>query len=327
MFCIVSFIVLSILGIFSASNRSLAKEALDCVLRRVTFRPCTTGFDEKMKAKILGVVIMRSETLARLLNKYFEALAWAFFALLLASSVTFVRSLYLYYVTGSCNGLNQAAFCVFDPSGANNQVTTFAGCVAGEGDSSKLTLEGVDLSGFPTLNPAAPSKVVFIGCYTCDYTRKVYDSVLSLVNRYQVGLVFLHYPVNENSDFMNRLGYCAYQQDPAGYWRLNEALIHSDKAALNELTGSSSLFSTLKPDTSRFLETLVSEAGLDAGRVLTCVNDPVTESAVKKQMNEIVKTGFYGTPTLFIGSEVFVGPKPYRVYAIALKGLFFWLRS
>jgi hypothetical protein len=36
MFCIASFVVLSILGIFSASNRALAREALDCVLRRVT---------------------------------------------------------------------------------------------------------------------------------------------------------------------------------------------------------------------------------------------------------------------------------------------------
>lgn len=326
MFCIVSFIVLSVLGIFSASNRSLAREALDCVLRRVTFRPCTTGFDEKMKAKILGVVIMRSETLARLLNKYFEALAWAFFALLMASSVTFVRSLYLYYVTGSCNGLNQAAFCVFDPSGANNQVSTFAGCLNGEGDPSKLTLEGVELSSFPTLNPASSSRVVFIGCYSCDYTRKVYDSVLALVRRYQTQLVFLHYPVNEKNDFLSRLGYCAYQQNPASYWQLNEALIHSDKAVLNELTSGSSLLSTLKPGTNRFLETLFGGAGLDTGRVLNCVNDPATEAAVQQQMSEIVKTNFYGTPTLFIGDEVFVGPKPYRVYAIALKGLFFWLR-
>ena len=54
MFCIVAFIVLSILGIFSATNRALAREAMDCVFRRVTLRPCNTGFDEKMKARILG---------------------------------------------------------------------------------------------------------------------------------------------------------------------------------------------------------------------------------------------------------------------------------
>jgi len=38
------------------------------------------------------------------------------------------------------------------------------------------------------------------------------------------------------------------------------------------------------------------------------------------------KTGFYGTPTIFINGKAFVGPKPYRVYAIALKGLFYWLK-
>ncbi len=71
MFCIVAFIVLSILGIFSATNRALAREAMDCVFRRVTLRPCNTGFDEKMKARILGTVITRSETAAVFINKNF----------------------------------------------------------------------------------------------------------------------------------------------------------------------------------------------------------------------------------------------------------------
>ena len=62
MFCIISFVVLSILGIFSATNRALARESLDCVLRRVTLRPCNTGFDEKMKARILGSVSESAKT-------------------------------------------------------------------------------------------------------------------------------------------------------------------------------------------------------------------------------------------------------------------------
>jgi protein-disulfide isomerase len=40
-----------------------------------------------------------------------------------------------------------------------------------------------------------------------------------------------------------------------------------------------------------------------------------------------VKTKFYGTPTIFINGEALVGPKPYRVYAIAAEGLFYWLKS
>ncbi len=50
--CVVALVVLSIMGIFSASNRALAKEAFDCVFRRITLRPCPTGFDEKIKARV-----------------------------------------------------------------------------------------------------------------------------------------------------------------------------------------------------------------------------------------------------------------------------------
>ncbi len=78
MFCIVAFVILGILGIFSATRRELAKEALHCVFRRVILRPCDTGFDEKLKARILGSVIMRSETAARILNRNFELLSWVF---------------------------------------------------------------------------------------------------------------------------------------------------------------------------------------------------------------------------------------------------------
>lgn len=54
MLCLVALIVFSILGIFSLSYRQLAKEALDCVFRRMTFRSCNTGFQEKVRAKVSG---------------------------------------------------------------------------------------------------------------------------------------------------------------------------------------------------------------------------------------------------------------------------------
>ena len=124
MFCIAAFVVLSIMGIFSASNRQLAREAFDCVGRRVTLRPCNTGFDERMKAKLLGVVIVRSERAAMWLNKNFELLAWFFLILTLGSAFYSVRGVYLFYTTGSCNGVNDTGFCVFDPTGENNQVSS-----------------------------------------------------------------------------------------------------------------------------------------------------------------------------------------------------------
>lgn len=313
MFCIIAFVVLSILGIFSATNRNLAREALDCVLRRVTLRPCNTGFDEKMKARILGSVITRSETAARVLNKNFELLSWTFFILLTLSSIWSVRGLFLFYTTGSCNGLNQSGFCVFDPKGDANKVSTITPtCSVDQVGATGPTLKGVDLSGFPTLNPQGKDKIVFIGCYYCDYTRKTYPMIRDLVQHFNVNLTFLPYPVKEKADDMERLSYCTYQQDPEKYWKLNDALFAADLADLPK---------------EEFIQKTLTEAGYDVPRVNACRADPQTKDTVKKQMDQILKTQFYGTPTVFInGNESLVGPKPYRVYAIPLKGLFYWLQ-
>jgi protein-disulfide isomerase len=313
MFCIVAFIVLSILGIFSATNRQLARESLDCVFRRITLRPCTTGFDEKIKSKILGSVINRSEGLARFLNKNFEVLSWVFFILLLGSSIWSVRGLYLFYVSGSCNGLNQSAFCVFDPTGKNNQVSSLGSeCpIRPIGSSNQLSLTGVDLSGFPVTNSASQKNIVFIGSYGCDYTRETYPVVKALADKNNASFTYLDYPTKETSDYLSKVGYCVFQQNQADYWKLNDFLFTADKLNLSNTI---------------FIDSELTNLGLEATSIESCVNDPQTKTVVTKQLTQIAKTGFYGTPTVFIKDTALVGPKPYRVYAITLDGLFYWLK-
>ncbi len=74
------------------------------------------------------------------------------------------------------------------------------------------------------------------------------------------------------------------------------------------------------------IQKLIGDAGLDTGKMNACIADPATETTVKGQLEEIKKTKFYGTPTIFINGTPLVGPKPYRVYAIQLKGLLYWLQ-
>ncbi len=310
MFCIIAFVVLGILGIFSATNRQLAKEALDCVLRRVTFRPCNTGFDEKMKAKILGSVIVRSETAARVLNNNFELLSWIFFVMMLASSIWSVRGLYLFYTTGSCNGLNQDAFCVFDPQGANNQVSGVEKpCTIKPKTVTDLTIKGIDLSTFAVKNTVSKDKIVFIGCYLCDYTRKAYPLIEQLVSKFNVNFTFADYPTKEKTDYLSKVDYCVYRENPDKFWKLNDSLFASEKANLAS-TG--------------YVDQLMGAQGLDVSKMDACVADPQTEAAVQSQFRQIEKTNFYGTPTIFINGAPLVGPKPYRVYAIMLRGLWYW---
>ncbi len=315
MFCIVAAVVLSVLGIFSAANRRLAKEALDCVFHRITFRPCTTGFDEKMKAKILGKMINRSERATRFLSKNFEILSWTFFVVLLAASIFMLRGLYLFYTTGSCNGVNSSAFCIFDPTGENNQTSsaTDGACAVPTNlaNGGGLTLEGVDLSLWPVMNRENEKEIVFIGCYACEYTRQVYPEIKKLVDEFQPEFYFGEYPTKMKTDTLSRIGYCVYNTDQEKYWQMNDALFNEDEALLED-----------DAVTHQILEDL----GLDADAIENCAADPKTEEAIQNIFTEIKKTNFYGTPTIFINGEPLVGPKPFRVYAIQLEGFFYWLK-
>lgn len=312
MFCIVAFIVLALLGIFSARYRELAREALGCVSRRVTLRPCTTGFDEKIKSKILGTVITRSETAARVINKNFELLSWTFFLLMVASTLYAVRGLYLFYMTGSCSGLNEASFCLLDPGGEHGKVSGLSGsCREKPTTVADLTLKGVDLSLFPTVNKDSRQRIVLIGCYGCEYTRKVYGSLTRLAERDKAAFIFVDYPVKVSTTLATRLGQCVYQRDQAKYWRLNGLLM---QAPIEHL------------DDASYLSKVAGQIGINQMEIERCINDRASGDLVVGQMQEALKTNFFGTPTVFIDSQAFVGPKPYRVYAIALKGPFYWAR-
>jgi predicted DsbA family dithiol-disulfide isomerase len=312
MFCIVAFIILAILGIFSASYRDLAREALSCVGRRVTLRPCTTGFDEKMKSRILGSLINRSETAARVINKNFELISWTLFLLMIASTFYAARGLYLFYLTGSCSGLNETSFCLLDPRGENSKVSGLTdSCRVTPTKVSDLTLKDVDLNRFPTLRNGEQGRVVLVGCYGCTYTRKVYPMLKQLAERNHAAFVFAVYPVKVKTPLAARLAQCVYQRNQAAYWRLNDLLFAAPSAEL---------------DNPGFLVKAAAGLGLDAGEVSRCLNDPGTDKQVADLMDEISRTNFFGTPTVFIGNQAFVGPKPYRVYAIALRGKLYWLK-
>lgn len=312
MFCIIAFIVLSILGIFSASNRVLAREALDCVLKRITLRPCTTGFDQKMKAKILGTVIGHSEKAARFINRHFELLSWIFFILLLSSSILAINGTYLFYRYGSCNGLNQTGVCLYDPKGESNKVSTIdTNCDPSTENSSELTLNGVNQTLFPVKNNQAKDELFFIGCYECEFTQKVYPLIQDLIDQYDVRYTFAHFPTKGDTEYLSEIGECVYQQRPEKYWEFNDALFATNESNL---------------ENKEYINQLIKEMGIDLNSIQACLFDPQIKIKVKQQVVELEKTGLYGTPTIFINGNPLVGPKPYRVYAIMLKGLFYWLK-
>ena len=92
--CVIALIVFSVLALFSASHRKLAREAFDCVFRRITLRPCDTGFDKKVKARVVGSLLDRSPKLAKFVNKRFELLSWIFALSMTVSTLWLLWSMY-----------------------------------------------------------------------------------------------------------------------------------------------------------------------------------------------------------------------------------------
>ncbi len=311
--CIVALIVFGIMGIFSASQRALAKEALDCVFKRVTFRPCNTGFAEKVKGKLIGKVLKRSTFLAKLLNKYYEVFSWIFFILMVGSTIWVLRGGYNFYVYGSCNGLNSSGFCAFDPSGSNNKVTPLGDsetCGTVQKTEKTVTLKNVDLSSFPTKNVGGKDTVVFIGCYACDYSRKAYPDILKLVKNKNANYIFAHYPAKgEVTNSLANAGYCINKDYKEKFWDWNSYLFTTDKNYI------------LDPAN---LNTMLTKFSFDVQKINECVNSIETKDAVEAEVKELNKTNIYGTPTIFINSKAFVGPKPYRVYRSAINRFIFF---
>ena len=106
MICIVALVVSSVLGIFSASHRRFAKEAFQCVSRRMTLRPCQMDFDRKIKVKIVSKLSGKSVKLASFTNKHFETISWVLTISMFASLAYSAYSIYNLIVFGTCDPIS-----------------------------------------------------------------------------------------------------------------------------------------------------------------------------------------------------------------------------
>ncbi len=132
--CFIALFVFAVMGIFGVRYWKLAIEAFDCVFRRVTFRPCTSKLDERIKAKLVSKALSgRMPALARLINMYFEAISWAFVIITAASLFFAVWGTYNYAAYGNCNGPHSNEFCVFNPMAGPGNVSCGSAHCAAEG--------------------------------------------------------------------------------------------------------------------------------------------------------------------------------------------------
>ncbi len=208
--------------------------------------------------------------------------------------------------------MNQTGFCAFDPRGENNAVSTIPlQCKEKPPTAADLTLEDVDLSLFPRLIMVPMIRLFSSVAMPVSIHGRHTRSMMKLIEKFPVNFVFAHFPIKEKSDYTSLVGECVSQQNPNTIWKLNPILFSTDIANLED---------------TQFIEKTVGDLGISIPEFQACLADPATETKVKDQVTNITKTGIFGTPTVFINGEPLVGPKPYRVYAINLAGLLYWLK-
>lgn len=111
MICVLSFVVFSILGIFSAKYRELSMEAFECLKSTFKNEPCETGLDDRVQATVVGKVLDYSPRLGKLLNNHFQAFSWIMVIILVISGFLAAEGVYNYIVYGNCNGPEAVVGC------------------------------------------------------------------------------------------------------------------------------------------------------------------------------------------------------------------------
>ncbi len=135
--CIIAMVVLGVLGIFSAKYRRWAREAMACVSRRITLRPCNTTFNEKVKSKLVSKLMGRSRKIAAFTYSHFETISWIFTIAFFISLGFTIYSVYNLAVFGTCDPSDPGS-CVFTTGATCSPAEHCTPCVC---DSAEISCD------------------------------------------------------------------------------------------------------------------------------------------------------------------------------------------
>ncbi len=280
MICIIALAAFGILGIFSAKYRALAKEAFNCVFRRVTLRKCETGFDTKMKSKITGRLIAHPRA-ARFVYRNFEAISWALTILMIGSLALSAHGIYNYVAYGNCNG-EQGGFCIFSAASVQQQ---------------GISLSDIPLGRFPSAGPDdARVSIVEFGCFQCPYTKAAEPAVSGILARHpaDVRLTFVYAPVpsHRNGVAAAEAAACAARQGAFPQYR--DALFDSQSSFGNAVEPADAL---------ALFKLLAERTGLNASEFDACMDSGATSEEVKQSADYAKRIGITGTPTFYVNGK------------------------
>jgi len=297
MICIIALVVFGVLGIFSAKYRTIAKEAFDCVFKRLTLRKCTTGLDKRLKSQITGKVMRKHPRFGAAVYKNFELISWAFTIAMILSLGYSAYSIGNLFVYGNCNGPIPDAFCVFDPliSGGHEGECTVEG--ATREIVGVLTVHADD----PSIGPeTAKVTIIEAGCFACPFTKEAVPTVKQILSYYgsSIRFVYKDFPMSSShagAQEAAEASHCAREQGK--YWEYFDVLFNNqERLGYDDLV---SYANTVSLDMAQFSE---------------CLSTHKYKAKVDADFAEGFKIGIYGTPTFFINDQVVVGPKSFNEF-------------
>ncbi|HIH31284.1 TPA: thioredoxin domain-containing protein [Candidatus Woesearchaeota archaeon] len=303
MICVIALIVAGLLGIFSAKYRLIAKEAFNCVFKKLTLRKCDTGLDTRLKSEITAKFLKINPQLGRTIFRYFEVFSWILLILTLVTIFFVAQGVYFYAKYGNCNGPDSDQFCIFDPLGTNkpqNDTTPQICSIPGHGENKTLVAPPVDELISDSYKGSPDAKVVIIefGCYSCHYTKLVEPTVKRLIDHYgdKILYVYRDFPLSlthENALLASEASHCAC--DEGKYWEYREYLFANQP--------------------KQYYDDLISYAkdlGLDDKKFKECLDDEKYKDLVSENYQIGINSGITVTPTFFINNQTIIGAKDYK---------------
>lgn len=285
--CIIAFAVFSVMSIFSAKYRPLAKEGFRCVFRSLTLKPCDTGLDERIKSEVVSKMLKYSPGAARSVNRHFVAISWFFVLLTLASFAYSAYGIYNFYYYGNCDGPTSTGACIL------NDITGDYGRFSEPTDLIPPT----NLEGITEGNPNASIKIIEFGCFTCPYTKKAESTMEQLLAEYNDSIyyVFKPFPLpnHPHSYEAARAVLCANKQGK--HWELQEEIFKQQDVCT--------------ADGSLAIKSLAETAGLNMTEFNHCYDNNETGAELATYIQQGKDAHIYATPTFFVNGKPVVGPK------------------
>ena len=296
--CVIALIVFGILGIFSATHRAVAKEAMDCVLRKMTFRPCNTGLDKRLKMIVSMKFMKHHKGLGKFVHKHFESISSALMVIFILSFLFSAIGMYNFWAYGNCNGPNSSEFCVYNPETYSN--TNFLAWLfpnTPEG-IKPISTEGGIMQG----NQNAEIEIIEVGCFTCPFTKISEPIVKEVLEKYdgKIKFYFKYFPL-PNHDYSfeaSEAAECAREQEK--FWEYKDLLF------------TRQLECTEQPNTQELnllYKEFAKEAKLNEEQFSECLDSHKYKTEVEKHKQEAIDAGIYGTPNFFINGKALVAPK------------------